>query len=138
MRIKFFVGGFLLTAFFIQLESCNTHTFAQGEILYNNFCSNCHMVDGTGLANLIPPVFQSDYIQKNEDQIACLIRYGMEGQILVNEVSYNAEMPGFEELSDFEIANIINYMNHQWNPELPFKKIQTVQKELNDCSEVNR
>ena len=134
MRLKFLVGTFLSLAIFIQIESCNTNTFAQGEILYNNFCSNCHMVDGNGLANLIPPVAESDYLQNHAAQIACIIRYGMEGKIVVNGVTYEAEMPGFKELSDFEIANIINFMHHQWNPDLPFKKIQTIQKELENCN----
>ncbi len=106
-RIIFLIGAFLTTLVIIQLESCNTNTFAQGEILYNNFCSNCHMVDGKGLANLIPPIVHSDYISNEDHQIACIIRYGMEGEITVNGVKYNAEMPGFKELSDFEIANII-------------------------------
>ena len=57
----------------------------------------------------------------------------MEGEISVNGVIYNAEMPGFKELSDFEIANIINFMNHEWNPNVPFKRIQTIQKELENC-----
>ena len=132
-HINFLIGAFLTTAVIIQIESCNTNTFAQGEILYNNFCANCHMADGKGLANLIPPVVHSDYISNEENQIACIIRYGMEGEISVNGVIYNAEMPGFKELSDFEIANIINFMNHEWNPNVPFKKIQTIQKELENC-----
>jgi mono/diheme cytochrome c family protein len=137
-RIKFIVVAVLCTAVIVQIESCNTNTFAQGEILYNNFCSNCHMVDGSGLANLIPPIAQSDYLKNNADEIACLIRYGMEGEITVNGILYNAEMPGFKELSEFEIANIINFMHHQWNPDLPFKKIQTVRNELKNCTVIDR
>jgi mono/diheme cytochrome c family protein len=137
-RIIFLIGAFLTTLVIIQLESCNTNTFAQGEILYNNFCSNCHMVDGKGLANLIPPIVHSDYISNEDHQIACIIRYGMEGEITVNGVKYNAEMPGFKELSEFEIANIINFMNHKWNPNLPFIKIQAIQKELENCAKTNR
>lgn len=138
IRANFLVSAVLALAVIVQIESCNTHTFAQGEILYNNFCSNCHMVDGTGLANLIPPIIQSDYLKNNAHQIACIIRNGMEGEISVNGVIYDAAMPGFKELSDFEIANIINYMNHQWNPNLPFKKIQTIQKELEACEKGSR
>lgn len=82
---------------------------------------------------LIPPLAGSDYLAKNQDQVACIIRFGQKGPIEVNGKIYDQEMQGIGRLSDFEIANVINYINHAWGNDLGYRQIQEIQSNLENC-----
>ncbi len=111
----------------ILYSSCKEETFYQGHSIYDSVCANCHMEDGTGLKGLIPPVADSDYLKNNMLDVACHIRYGIEGEIVVNGKTYNQPMAGIPYLTDTEIANIINYINNAWGNDygmVPFKEMR--------------
>jgi len=114
--------------------SCGNDTFRQGEILYANFCSNCHMPDGSGLKGNIPPLAGSDYVKNDPAGMACVIRYGLADSILVNGKPYGQPMAGIPQLSDFEIANIINYINHSWGNDFGYVQIGEIRKALETCT----
>ncbi len=81
----------------------------------------------------MPPLNRADYLVNNQDKLPCIIKYGMDGKIVVNDTVYNRHMPGNEELTEFEIANIINYINHAWDNELPFRSPKWVNNQLANC-----
>jgi mono/diheme cytochrome c family protein len=116
-----------------SIYSCDENPYKQGAILYENFCASCHMDDGSGLLGNIPPLAQSDYLVKHQEELACIIRYGQQGEIVVNGKKYNNPMPGIPQLTDFEIANIINYINHAWGNDLGFYQIDEVRANLEQC-----
>lgn len=113
--------------------ACQGNPYIHGEILYQNFCANCHMEDGTGLIGNIPPLAQSDFLTKQAHQLPCIIRYGSADTLIVNGQSYNTPMAGVPELTDIEITNVINYINHAWGNENGFTKPQEVQRLLEIC-----
>ena len=113
--------------------SCQSEPFKQGKILYFNFCANCHMDDGSGLESLYPPLANSDYLKDDPLKMVCIIRHGMEGEISVNGKTYNQAMEGIPQLSEFEIANIINYINQAWGNDLGFVKLGDVRARLEAC-----
>lgn len=115
------------------MYSCDETPYKQGAILYENFCASCHMDDGSGLAGNIPPLAQSDYLANHQKELACIIHNGQQGEIIVNGITYNNPMPGVPQLTDFEIANIINYINHAWGNELGFYQIDEVRTNLEQC-----
>jgi mono/diheme cytochrome c family protein len=121
----------LLIAFLWQCQSYNV--YQQGELLYLNKCANCHMEDGSGLKGLIPPLAKADYFRDNPAKIVCIIRKGLEGPVVVNGKTYNQKMAAIPELSDIEIANIINYVSHTWENNLGYTKMTTVQAALEKC-----
>ena len=112
---------------------CNEHPYQQGQILYENFCANCHMSDGSGLAGVIPPLAGADYWANHQDELACLIRYGISDTIYVNGRQYANKMEGIPQLTDFEIANIINYVNQAWGHQLGRVDIAQIRQQLVDC-----
>lgn len=132
MKSKIILFLFSLCFFFFDCES-NRHQ--QGEILYLNFCASCHMDDGTGLAGNIPPLAQSDYVSQNQGRLACIIRYGMEGEVVVNGKTYQNPMAGIPELSEFEIANIINYINQAWGNDYGYLPMNVIRDSLEGCGE---
>ncbi|MCB0661713.1 MAG: c-type cytochrome [Saprospiraceae bacterium] len=114
-------------------SACEDNPYSQGEILYNNFCSNCHATDGSGLQGLIPPLAASDFLDKNRDQLACIIRYGLADTIVVNGRTYTQEMEAIPNLSRFEIANILNYVEYSWGNKQQYFTIQEIEASLEKC-----
>ncbi len=131
---KVFLTGFLfaVTSLFIWV-SCDNSKYPQGEILYTNFCASCHMENGEGLRGIIPPLANSDYVKNNPLSIACAIRNGLEGEIIVNDTIYNQPMAAILRLNDVEITNIINYICQAWGNEYGNVKLEDVKKTLENC-----
>ena len=105
---------FLILIIFGSCLSFDSNPYKQGKLLYEANCQNCHQADGQALAGLIPPLAGSDYLIINKDKLACIIRNGLDGEIIVNGVSYNQPMPANTLLTEIQISNIINYINNEW------------------------
>lgn len=125
---------FLLALLGVLWQCGERRPFRQGEILYNNFCANCHMADGSGLKGLIPPLAGADYVEADPARTACIIRYGLEDTIVVNDTSYTQPMAGIDKLSDFEITNIINYINQAWGNDYGYTTFDEVKARLDSCA----
>lgn len=117
----------------VVLISCGKTDYQQGQNLYVQHCANCHYEEGKGLGILIPPLDNSDWLKENQEKLACLIRNGMEGPIIVNDTTYNQLMPGNIELSDFQITNLINYINHAWGNDYGVVVLGDVRNQLQSC-----
>lgn len=136
MKIAYKSLTFLLVGsltVFLANNSCQSEPYKQGKILYTNFCANCHMDDGSGLESLYPPLAKADYIKGDPLRMVCIIRKGMEGEISVNGKIYNQAMEGIPQLSEFEISNIINYINQAWGNDLGFVKMSDIRSRLETC-----
>lgn len=145
LRSLFLAFNLVLFAFFL-IQSCGqsttdrntsnkfTHYFRQGEQLYTQHCSNCHQVNGAGLGRVYPPLNKSDFMEQNFDQVLCLIRYGIDGELVVNGVQYNQAMPGVPTLTNLEIAEIATYIYNSWAHEKGLIDVQSVDKILNACT----
>ncbi|WP_187271111.1 c-type cytochrome [Neolewinella aurantiaca] len=94
--------------------ACGKTDHLQGRNLYLQHCASCHFETGEGLRQLMPPLAGSDYLEKNPGMVVRGIRKGMSGEMVVNGVTFNHEMPGNKELSEFQIVNIMNYINQAW------------------------
>lgn len=104
----------------------------QGQRLYEAHCESCHMADGSGLNKLIPTL-HADYYENNQDKIACIIRHGIYDSIMVNGQLYYQEMPYFDKLNDFEIVNIINYIDNVLLQKERFLSLEKLRSDLNHC-----
>jgi mono/diheme cytochrome c family protein len=115
------------------LSNCGQQPYRQGQILYENFCANCHMEDGSGLGGNIPPLANADFLRERQAEIACIIRYGIAGPIIVNGIAYENPMAGIPELSDTEITNVINYINQAWGNDFGYVPYDSVRVALKAC-----
>ena len=123
----------LITTFMLIGNSCQDQPYKQGAILYSNFCANCHMEDGSGLIGNIPPLAGADYIKQDPLSIACITRKGITDTIFVNGEQYQTPMAAIPQLSEFEITNIINYINHSWGNDYGVVKLADVRERLENC-----
>ncbi|MBT1702075.1 cytochrome c [Fulvivirgaceae bacterium PWU20] len=108
--------------------------YNQGEQLYLKHCSNCHQKNGKGLGLVYPPLNESDYMDKNLKDVLCLIRYGKEGELIVNGKAYNQRMPPMALLSDLEIAEISTYIYNSWSHEKGIIDVKEASDMLQDCN----
>ncbi len=79
---------------------------------YEKHCANCHGIKGEGLQLLIPPLTDPTWTQN--DSIACIIKYGMEGKIMVNGKEYNNRMTGNAVIENDEIADLVSYIRKEF------------------------
>ena len=113
--------------------SCSDTSFPQGKRLYEFYCANCHIEDGSGLEGLIPPLANADFMKNQQAEVACIIKKGMKGKVVVNGKTYHQEMPANKKLNKYEITNIINYINQAWGNEYGYVKITEVEAALEKC-----
>lgn len=140
---EFRSGTTCFSVLLVFMLSCNqpktsnsnkfTNYFRQGELLYTKHCSNCHQADGSGLGRLYPPLKQSDYMNENFEQVLCLMRNGIQGEVTVNGVQYNQAMPGVPTLTDLEIAEIATYIYNAWDNERGLVDVKEAERILNTC-----
>jgi cytochrome c551 len=107
--------------------------FAQGQVLYDKNCSNCHQKNGKGLGLVYPPLASSDYFKKNFDVSLCLMKYGTRGEITVNGKNFNKPMPGVPSLTELEIAEIATYISNSWGQQNGIVEISKVTSALREC-----
>jgi len=105
----------------------------EGKRLYSLHCANCHQPDGQGLARLYPPLKNSDYLQQNKKEAICGIRYGQKGEIVVNGVMFNQEMPGIPGITDLEIAEIATYVYTEFADSVMIFTLNEVNEIMKNC-----
>ena len=85
----------------------------RGNQIYNDFCVQCHLENGEGVAGIFPPLSNSDYLLNNVTESIYGIKYGMEGPITVNGELYDGIMVS-QGLDNEEIADVMNYILNSW------------------------
>lgn len=106
-----------------------------GAVLYQRECMACHMEDGSGLEQLYPPLANSDWLRDNQDTLACIIRNGIQGPMVVNGREYDGIMAPHADLTDGQIYNIITYINAAWGNDLSRPNLAEVKEQLARCGE---
>jgi mono/diheme cytochrome c family protein len=127
---RFFFVFFCLSTLYACSEKTN---YPEGKQLYELHCASCHGKQGEGLESLIPPLAAADMLQNNAVEVACWIRKGLEGKILVNGKEFENVMPPNERLSNTEITNIINYVQNAWGNKHKFITLEEVNQVLKNC-----
>jgi cytochrome c551 len=123
----------------IALASCQSKEqikldqyFVNGKNIYEANCANCHQKDGKGLANLYPPIDGADFL-KNKEEVICIIKNGVSGEMIVNGKKYNQQMPANPQLYDLDIASLTTYIYNQWGNEKKITEPDSVKKILEKC-----
>ncbi len=106
---------------------------AEGKRLYNLHCANCHQADGTGLARLYPPLKDSKYLISNREKSICGMRFGQNGEIIVNGISFNQEMPENIQLTDLDIAEIATYVYTEFADTVQIITLNEVRSIMASC-----
>jgi cytochrome c oxidase cbb3-type subunit 2 len=87
---------------------------AHGQQLYVANCAACHQANGEGLPGAFPPL-KGDAVVANSDPTEHIrvVLFGLQGKT-INGIKYGSPMPPWTQLSDADIAAIIDYERTAW------------------------
>ena len=109
-----FISIATITQFiWLQQNKPLKESITRGNEIYNDFCVQCHLDNGEGVAGIFPPLSNSDYLLNNIRESIYGIKYGMEGPITVNGELYDGIMVS-QGLDNEEIADVMNYILNSW------------------------
>lgn len=104
-----------------------------GQKLYTVHCENCHGAKGEGLGRLYPPLTDQKYFKENRELLACIVKWGMQGEITVHGEQYNDIMPPNPTLTNVEIAYILTYITTRFADEKDIYSQEEVNESLKSC-----
>ena len=117
-----------LFSFLLTLVGCQTSgnkpvtqsesTFSNvdaGKAIYQRQCAACHQPNGMGVPKFYPPLAQNESLKGDPQKLIHILLNGMAGEIIVNEQTYNGIMAPYQNLSDQEIADVLNYVRQEMN-----------------------
>ena len=113
--MKLFILSLILTLSFscVSQNDALKQSIERGGEIYTDFCMTCHLPNGEGVENIYPPLAKSDYLFNNREASIRGIKYGQQGEIVVNGKTYNSVMVAMG-LSDDEVADVMNYITNSW------------------------
>ena len=109
-------------------EDTLPESIKRGESVYQANCASCHMPEGEGIESVFPPVAKTDYV-KNAKRAIGIILDGQEGEIIVNGKTYNTPMAALPQLTDQEVADVLNFVRNSWDNKNPMIKAAQVKAE---------
>ena len=107
--------------------------YTNGRDLYIKHCQNCHGKNGEGFGALTPPLTDTLYLKTNKRKLACFIKKGVTGPVSVHQKTYNDKMPGFPELADIDIAQLIVFITNTHGSKQGMYTTDKVAADLKGC-----
>ena len=111
--IVFYLGSVICVSLFLFQDPELEASMERGSEIYADFCVTCHKGNGEGIAHTYPPLAKSDFLMSNREKSIRGIKYGQQGELVVNGVTYNNVMDPLG-LEDDEIADVMNFILNSW------------------------
>jgi mono/diheme cytochrome c family protein len=93
------------------------------------------LTTGAGVSGVFPPLKNSDYLMNNIEKSIAGIKFGLKGEIIVNDEVYDGVMAK-QGLNNEEIADVMNYILNQWGnsyyKQITLQQVSEVQKSALD------
>lgn len=84
-------------------------------------CAGCHQQNGQGVPGAFPPLAGHAPALYNAEggptYLVNVLLYGLQGQIQVEGQTYNGVMPAWQQLTDAQIAAVLNFFLTEWGNE---------------------
>ena len=85
----------------------------KGKIVYEQYCLACHQVDGSGVPHLNPPLVKTSFVLGDKKSLIGIVLNGL-SDVEVDGETYSNPMPGFNFLTDEEVANVLTYVRNSF------------------------
>ncbi len=112
MKVSKLIGSALVCAAFsasISAQEPQTGQVQTGKSLYEDNCAVCHQFDGGGVPFMQPELFGSKRANSPKGGVIDMILFGSAAEG-AGQSGFTNEMPGFEFLTNEEIALIATYV----------------------------
>jgi mono/diheme cytochrome c family protein len=101
---------------------------AKGEQLYTANCSACHGATGAGVPGAFPPLAGDPVVTAKDPTMHLrVVLHGLHG-VPINGKPYSSQMPPFPQLSDEDIASIVDHERTSWGNNAPTVTPDAVKK----------
>jgi mono/diheme cytochrome c family protein len=95
---------------------------ADGRGVFISNCAVCHQPDGKGAPSVYPPLADSvgRYVALKEGRVYLIdvVAFGMGGKIESGGDSFEGDMPPWPQLSDQDVADVLDYVLTGLNPKV--------------------
>lgn len=118
----------------ITQEKDLQQSIKDGKAIYSDFCMRCHLPQGEGVEGIYPPLAGSDWLSDKRTESIKAVKYGLNGEIEVNGITYNNNMTSMG-LTDREVADVMNYILNSFgnedidNKQVTFKEVAGLSEE---------
>lgn len=89
-------------------------TMHPGKVIYDRYCLACHQTDGSGVPGLYPPLRKADWKTLDSEKLINILLQGVSGEIEVDGMVYNGQMPAHQFLTDQQIADVLTYLRSEY------------------------
>lgn len=89
-------------------------SISRGKTIYSQICVACHLPSGKGITGTFPPLDGSDWLTKKREASIRAVKYGLQGDIKVNDKEFNNAMTPMG-LTDQQVADVLNYVMNSWS-----------------------
>ncbi|SMO86146.1 Cytochrome C oxidase, cbb3-type, subunit III [Saccharicrinis carchari] len=84
--------------------------FDAGKLVYDRNCKVCHQANRMGMPRVYPPLKNTKRVNGDKDYLIDIMLNGMSGEIIVEGIKYNGVMAAYRNLSNQQIADVLNYI----------------------------
>ena len=84
--------------------------FDAGKLVYDRNCKACHQANRMGIPKVFPPLKNTKRVVGDKDYLINILLNGMSEEIVVEGIKYKGVMASYRNLSNQEIADVINYI----------------------------
>lgn len=107
-----FTAAIILSSFAPQASDLKA-SIERGKEIYVAYCQACHQDEGQGVEGAFPPLAKSDYLMADKKRSIQQVLYGANGEMKVNGVVYNGEMPE-SDLRDEQVSDVLNFVRNSF------------------------
>jgi mono/diheme cytochrome c family protein len=92
----------------------------RGKTVYVQRCMVCHQQDGGGVPHLNPPLDAASAVKgKDKNKLITILLKGMSDRVEIDGEYYSNNMASHADLSDQQIADVLNYIRNNWSNKVP-------------------
>lgn len=97
---------------------------ASGADVYKTTCAACHQATGKGMPGTFPPLAGKSIpallaTAAGRNFVANVALNGLQGSLTIDGKTYNGAMPAQKQLSDADLAAVLNYVATSWGNKWP-------------------
>lgn len=85
-----------------------------GKELFQKYCLACHQADGGGVPFTFPSLIKSSWVNGDKTRLIKILLNGLQGEITVEDDTFNGVMPPQNNLTDQQIATLLTFLRQNF------------------------